>query len=93
MLIFFGWNEKWESDTFPQSFKLTTCSGPFRGNLFIYFFLFLIPFSCSFFQQQSNKVCKTFIVTWIHVVCTSRLMNLFFALVWMDGEGEREAAF
>lgn len=80
------------NDTSSQSFKLTTCSGPFRRNLFIYFFfLFSFLFVFIFFQQQSNKVCKTFIVTWIHVVCTSRLMNLFFVLAWMDRE--REAAF
>jgi hypothetical protein len=71
--FFFGWNEKWKevSDTFSPVFKLTTCSGPFRGNLFIYFFPFSHSFSrvllisLFFFQQQSNKVCKTFIVTWI----------------------------
>lgn len=71
--IFGGMRDGEVNDTFPQSFKLTTCSGPFRGNLFTFFSFSFLSFWLS---QQSNKLCKTFIVTWIHAVCT-HLMNLF----------------
>lgn len=51
-----GENEEGNDTAFPPvPFKLTTCSGPFRGNLFTFFFLIPFPSYVSFFFLN-NKV-------------------------------------
>jgi hypothetical protein len=91
--FFFGGmgNGEETNDTFtPVFFKLTTCSGPFRGNLFIYFFFPFFPFLFRVRFFFNNKVIKCAKPLYSHVdSCSSD--ESFFARLDKRGENEREA--